>query len=431
MKNLLYASSSKSILLILFLYNIYDFNAQTVTTLAGSTSGYADGVGIAAQFNGCTGVTVAPNGDIYVADWLNNRIRKVTPSGVVTTIAGSNSGYADGTLSSALFYNPMDIAVDNAGNLYIADTGNHRIRKITTDGMVSTLAGGTIGANDGTGSAAQFYYPEGVAVDSGGNVYVGDASNHRIRKITPSGVTTTLAGSTYGYADGTGSAAQFWTPSGLDVDSSGNVFVAEKQNHRIRKITPSGVVTTVAGTGVSGFADGTASTAKFKNPFDVTVDSAGNIYVADYGNHKIRKIGTDNTVITYAGSTIGYLDGEGTLAKFNYPIGIAFANDGTFYVVESGGHKVRKIVDALASDTFDALQQVILYPNPTSSSIYLEMPTHIVKSYSVWNVNASILFSKTINDLKTTIELDDLTSGIYIIQLNTSDNSFFRKIIKL
>ena len=208
-----------------------------VTTLAGSTQGFADGTGSAAQFNRPQGVTVDSAGTVYVADFYNNRIRKITSAGVVTTLAGSTQGFADGIGSAAKFYYPNGVAVDSSGTVYVADTYNHHIRTITSAGVVTTLAGSDgPGSADGTGSAAQFNYPIGVAVDSSGAVYVADSNNHRIRTITPAGVVTTLAGSTFGYADGTGSAAQFYYPYGVAVDSSGAVYVVDRGDSRIRKI---------------------------------------------------------------------------------------------------------------------------------------------------------------------------------------------------
>ena len=294
----------------------------TVSTLAGSTYGYTDGTGTSAKFDSPSGVAVDGAGNVYVADQANHRIRKITTSGVVSTLAGSGTpGYTDGTGTSAKFYSPTGVAVDGAGNVYVADRSNHRIRKITASGVVSTLAGsGTSGYTDGTGTSAKFSSPNGVAVDGAGNVYVADYFNHRIRKITTSGVVSTLAGSASGYADGTGTSAQFSYPTGVAVDGAGNVYVADYNNHRIRKITTSGVVSTLAGSGTPGYTDGTGTSAKFSSPTGVAVDGAGNVYVADYNNHRIRKITASGVVSTLAGSgKAGYTDGTGTSAKFYYP----------------------------------------------------------------------------------------------------------------
>jgi sugar lactone lactonase YvrE len=223
-----------------------------------------------------------------VADSNNDTIREVTTAGVVTTLAGSAglNGGADGTGSAARFYHPYGVTVDSVGNIYVADRSNDTIRKVTPAGMVTTLAGsaGAYGSADGTGSAAQFNDPSGVAVDSVGNIYVADKSNHTIRRVTPAGMVTTLAGSagSYGSADGTGSVARFRYPCGVAVDSAGNVYVADTYNHTIRKVTPAGMVTTLAGSaGSYGSADGTGSAAQFDHPSGVAVDSAGNIFVAD------------------------------------------------------------------------------------------------------------------------------------------------------
>lgn len=327
-------------------------NGGIVTTLAGSgAAGYADGTGTAAQFNYPMSVAVDASGDVYVADTLNNRIRKITSGGTVTTFAGSGSpSFADGTGTAAGFNSPYSVAVDASGNIYVADTSNQCIRKITPSGVVTTLAGsGTRGFADGTGAAAEFNYPEGIAVDASGNVYVADDSNERIRKISPSGDVTTLAGSgTAGLADGTGTAAQFDSPDGIVVDSSGNVYVAEAGTNRIRKVTANGVVTAFVGAvparGSGGYADGTGTAAKFLDPFGLATDSSGNIYVADTNNHRIREVTPAGVVSTLAGSgTAAFADGTGTAAQFNYPGGVAVDSSGAVYVADSGNNRIRVI----------------------------------------------------------------------------------------
>jgi sugar lactone lactonase YvrE len=297
-------------------------------------------------------VAVDSAGNVYASDMNNNTIRKVTPAGVVTTVAGlaASHGSADGTRSTARFDYPYGVAVDSAGNAYVADTINNTIRKVTPAGVVTTLAGfaGSSGSADGTGSAARFYNPYSVAVDSAGNVYVADTRNFTIRKVTPSGVVTTLAG-VAGYggsADGWGGVARFYCPWGVAVDSAGNVYVADSNNHTIRRITPGRVVSTLAGlAGSYGSADGTGSDARFKNPYGVAVDNAGNVYVADSGNSTIRKVTPDGVVTTLAGlaGSYGSADGTGSAARFKYPDGVAVDSADNVYVADTYNCTIRKV----------------------------------------------------------------------------------------
>ncbi|MGI9089059.1 MAG: hypothetical protein ACR2HH_15165 [Chthoniobacterales bacterium] len=324
-----------------------------VTTLAGlADGGYgsADGTGSAARFKRTNGVAVDSGGNVYVADRSNHTIRKVTPAGVVTTLAGvaGSFGSVDGTGSAARFYLPTGVAVDSGGNVYVAEQGNQTIRKVTSAGAVTTLAGLALssGSADGTGSAARFNFPTGVAVDSDGNVYVADQNNNTIRKVSPAGMVTTLVGLAgfFGSADGTGSAARFHLPSGVAVDSGGNVYVADYSNHTIRKVTSAGMVSTLAGlAGSQGSADGSASGARFFNPNGVAVDSGGNVYVAELSNHTIRKVTSSGVVTTLAGlaGSIGSADGTGSAARFNYPAGIAVDSGGNVYVADRDNDTIR------------------------------------------------------------------------------------------
>ncbi len=322
-----------------------------VTTLAGqSTSGSANGTGITASFFYPYGVAVDSSGNVYVADTDNNLIRKITSSGLVTTYAGQlTSGSANGARTAASFGLPHGIAVDSSGNVYVADTFNFLIRKITNEGVVTTLAGsGSYGSANGTGPAASFGSPYGVAVDSSGNVYVADSRNDLIRKITNEGVVTTLAGSAgvTGSFNRTGTAASFNNPTGVAVDSSGNVYVADSKNDLIRKINAEGVVTTLAGqAGVTGATDGAGTAASFNNPTGIAVDSSENIYVADSGNDLIRKINDEGVVTTLAGQAgiTGATNGSGTLASFYWPFGIAVDSSGNVYVADSTNFLIRKI----------------------------------------------------------------------------------------
>jgi len=333
-----------------------------VTTLAGAAwiSGSDDGIGSAARFWDPSGVAVDSAGHLYVADTGNQNIRKITPGGAVTTLAGvaRNSGSDDGIGSAARFHDPHGVALDSVGNVYVADTGNSTIRKITPGGVVTTLAGTAMrsGFDERPGRAALFWNPRGVAVDGAGHVYVADTGNHNIRTITPGGAVTTVAGAWYwspsqnignfGSKDETGIEALFDNPSGVAVDSAGNVYVADSHNHNIRKITPGRVVRTLAGlAGRRGSADGPGIEARFVYPRGVAVDGAGHVYVADTGNHTIRKITPGGEVTTLAGAAgeSGGADGLGSAARFHYPIGVAVDSEGNVYVANYGDHAIRKI----------------------------------------------------------------------------------------
>jgi sugar lactone lactonase YvrE len=307
------------------------------------------------SFYGPEGVAVDGSGNVYVADTNTNKIRKISPTEVVTTLAGGGgsgwnwSGSEDGAGTAASFNRPKGVALDSSGNVYVADSGNHKIRKITSAGVVTTLAGtGTQGSTDGTGTVASFSNPTGVAVDSSGNVYVADSGNNKIRKITSAGVVTTLAGTgTQGSTDGAGTSASFWGPVGVAIDSSGNIYVAEEFNSKIRKITAAGVVTTLAGSGSFSAIDGAGSAASFCFPTGVAADSSRNVYVADRGSNKIRKITPAGVVTTLAGGSGNWsgsaADGAITNASFNNPTGVALDSSGNVYVADRGSNRIRKI----------------------------------------------------------------------------------------
>jgi serine/threonine-protein kinase len=425
----------RGLTLTLFFFSLFCFingYSQTVTTIAGSNSGYLDALGLAAKFNGPAGVAVDNNGNVFVADRINHRIRKINTEGVVSTFAGSGvAGALDATGTAAQFEFPTQIAIDLNGNIFVADAGNHRIRKITSTGVVTTLAGSTDGFADGVGNLAQFYYPEGVAVDNAGNVYVADAGNHVIRKITAAGVVTTLAGSgDFGFADGAGNVAKFYTPCATAVDASGIVYVTEKQGNRIRKVSPTGVVTTLAGNGTLGYADGPGNLAEFNAVFGVTLDLAGNLYVTDAGNNRIRKITSAGVVTTFAGSASGYLDGVVTAAKFYYPVGICMASDGTIFIGESGNHKIRKISSTLGIDGYQLDQQLSVYPNPTSTSINLKLTDLILSEITLFDLNGkSVAFKDSFNG-ENTLNLGNLQNGFYTLKITTDKGIVYKKILK-
>ena len=319
------------------------YTPYTFTTLAGKASiGSADGPREAARFSSPFDVTVDNAGNLYVADTDNHTVRKITPDGMVTTLAGlaGVSGSTDGVGSAARFYHPEGITVDIFGNVYVADTDNQTIRKITPGGLVTTLAGvaGSNGNMDGIGRAASFNWPSGVAVDGTGNVYVTEIFNYDVRKITPAGVVTTLAGQagSSGNADGLGSDARFTDPGGVAVDAWGNIFVADTYNDRICKITPAGMVTTLR------MADGTA--AYFYRPQKLGLDVVGNVYVSDSLNHRILRLTTAGDLTTFANLPID-LPLEDP-ASVPYADGVAVDALGNVYVADTGNSAVRKITQS-------------------------------------------------------------------------------------
>ncbi len=347
----------------------------------------ADGTGTAASFRGPMGIAVSTSGVIYVADYGSHTVRAVAANGAVSTVAGAlaTPGTTDGAATTARFNYPSGLAVTATGTIIVADTDSdtirsiaansvvttlaglagrtsttdgagsaaHVIRRITPDGVVTTYAGtpGSFGIDDGTGWNARFYSPFGVAVDSAGTVYVADSLNGTIRKIGLGGVVTTLAGAAgvRGSTDGTGTAARFGQPFGIAVDGNGTIFVSDASNSNVRKITAAGVVTTLAGTaGANGSADGTGTAARFTVPYAVAIDTAGTLFVVDHGNHTIRKVTSAGVVTTLAGTagSEGNTDGSGAAARFRYPSGVAVDRSGNVFVADTDNHAIRQITSA-------------------------------------------------------------------------------------
>lgn len=333
-----------------------------VTTLAGlaGTSGTNDGVGAAARFFGPNGLVVDPAGNVYVSDSGNDTIRKITPGGQVTTIAGlpKVAGKVNGTGSAARFNNPWGLTISGT-NLYVADAFNNAIRLVTPGGVVKTFAGslGNSGSDNGTGTSAKFNFPVGIAVDATGNFYVTEAGNDTLRKITPGGAVSTVAGKAgqAGSDDGTNSTARFNQPLGVTVDANDNAYIADTGNETIRKVTSAGVVTTLAGTnGQAGHVDDTGSAARFNNPFGIVLDSNMNLLVADFDNDVIRKIDPNAVVTTIAGvdGTKGTNDGSSSQARFALPDGVAMDTNGNFYIADEGNDTIRKITPDGTVSTF-------------------------------------------------------------------------------
>ncbi|MCS7460764.1 S-layer homology domain-containing protein [Paenibacillus doosanensis] len=340
-----------------------------IDTVAGTGTGGFSGDGgpaIAAQLKNPYGVAVDSSGNLYIVDYENSRIRKVDASGTISTVAGTGSaGFSgDGGPATAAELNyPMGVAVDNSGNLYISDTVNCRIRKVDASGTISTVAGtGVFGYSGDGGSAisAKLSYPSGMTTDKDGNVYFVDQSNHRIRKIDASGTISTVAGTGIAGDSGDGgsaASAELRSPTGVALDDSGNLYIADFTNNRIRKVDRSGIISTVAGTGSVGYSGdgGPATSAQLTYPSGVAVDRYGQLYIADAGNYSIRKVDASGTISTIAGTGIQGYSGDGgaaSSAQFFNPFSLAAANNGELYIADVFNQRVRKL--SLGAQTVEA-----------------------------------------------------------------------------
>ena len=341
-----------------------DHPTNIITTLAGNgpSSGITGGGGYTgdglaapnASLNYPCGVALDASGNLYIADSYNFRIRKVDLNGIITTVAGSAAGYSgDGGLATGadLRY-PSGVAVDAAGNIYIADRGNNRIRRVDTNGIITTIAGNgsaTYAGDGGLATNASLNTPYGVAVDASGNLYIADYGNQRIREVTPAGIIATVAGTNIAGYSGDGGAAtsaDLHNPAGVDVDATGNLYIADYSNNRIRKVDIYGVITTVAGGGSGGDGDA-ATNASLSGPAGVALDAAGNLYVADTGHHKIREVDTNGNITTVAGNGSGNYAGDGgapTNASLHGPRGVVSDTVGNLYIADALNNRIRKAV---------------------------------------------------------------------------------------
>ncbi len=354
--------------------------AAVVSTVAGSgTAGRADGPAATAQFNQPYGVALDAQGNAYVADRLNHVIRKITAAGVVTTFAGNGTaGYGDDPVGLlAGFDMPHSVLLTPAGNLLVADTGNDCIRQISPAGAVTTFAGSfTGGYVDGPAATARFSGPIGIVQDAAGNVYVADADNFRIRRIDPAGMVSTIAGSgVRGHLDGPAATARFFEPQGITLDAAGNLYIADRAGNRIRKLTPAGVVSTYAGGATGGYLDGPAATARFNAPIGVAVDAgSGDVYVSDRDNQRLRRIEAATSLVSTVAGTgaVGNTDGPAPTARFASPRGLAL-HRGSLYVADLANHRIRRVsglpLAATGARPVLPVPTLEVYPNPAAGPV--------------------------------------------------------------
>ncbi|MES2277154.1 MAG: T9SS type B sorting domain-containing protein [Bacteroidota bacterium] len=367
-----------------------------VSTFAGGRASVSyDSQGTDAGFNHPSGIVTDAASNIYVSDYGSGAIRKITPTAVVTTITNINS--------------PSGIAADTQGNLFVTSFDGNKIYKISPGGLVSVFAGnGNAGFNDGPGITAQFSGPGGITADASGNLYVADQVNNKVRKITSLGVVSTLAGSgSAGANDGSGPIATFNNPDGLAIDNQGNIYVADTKNNIIRKITPTGAVSTFAGSSTAGRADGIGTAAGFNYPTGITIDVSGNLYVADYKNYLIRKITPTGIVTTIAGNiTAASNDGVGTAASFNAPINLVFDIAGNLYVADFISNIIRKVT--LTSYAIDKpLPAGLTFDTATGTISGTPTATSPLTDYTVTAYNVSGSSSFTLK-----IKVDDISTPV-------------------
>lgn len=423
-----------------------------VTTYAGTGSpGFVNGDTSEAQFNKPFGICIDAQGNLYLADAYNHRIRKISTDGEVSTYAGTGvAGYLDGPADEAKFNQPINICMDVDGNMFVSDFLNQRIRKISSDMTVTTIAGtGIAGLQDGPADQAKFNYPRGICLDDTGNLYIGDSWNHRIRKISTDGIVSTYAGggSVFGvqtvgdYVDASDTAARFYTPCEVSADQNNNIFVADAYNHRIRKIDLMRMVTTVAGSGdigqeAGGFQNGLASEALFKVPTACHVSLTGSIYVGDGENQRIRKITTDGMVETLAGSgEAGFENGPDSLATFNFPRGsVMDYSQHRLYVVDYNNHAIRIIhlSEITGSNETININRFEIYPNPARNEI------NIISEISQADIDLCVFNSKgqlvlevlDIQKLPFKLNTSLLENGIYFLTfLDNNETFYWEKLI--
>jgi hypothetical protein len=408
--------------------------AQIVTTLAGSgVAADSNGVGSAACLNRPTGV--ATDGvNVYVVGQGNQVMQVVISTGVVTTIAGSGvAGSTDGTGTAATFSDPTGVVVDGSGNLYVADALPNKIRKVViATGVVTTLAGsGAKGSANGIGTAATFWFPTGLTLDGKGNLYVIEKFNNEVRKIVLStGAVTTIAGGTNGSADGIGTAASFNYPTGIAYDGNGNLFIADDNNNEIRKVViATAAVTTLAGQLTYGSANGTGTTAGFHQPWGLGADGKGNLYIADEWNYDIRQIVISSAAVTTLAGTgvAAYADGAGTAASFSSPEGVVADGNGNLFVADEQNNRIRQISLVTGINEINTANEASVYPNPVARVLYVRpsKPLQGATQIKIMDVSGKQIMVSHINNPQQLLSVDvsSLSVGMYFLQITGNDGS--------
>ncbi len=431
----------KNLLLILLLLPAFA-KGQDIVTVAGDGARGFNGDNISAtsaSLSQPNDVAIDRYGNIYIAD--SNRVRKVNTAGVITTVAGNGTtGFSgdNGPAIDAELYGLVGIIVDRFGNLYITEWGNDRIRKVDSTGIITTIAGnGTYGYNGDNIAAttAEIYAPTGIITDDEGNIIFSDVGNHRVRKINTTGIISTIAGTgAPGFSGDSGAAtnAELKDPSFLCINSSGDIYVADWGDYRVRKINTAGIITTVAGTGASGYTgdNGPAIAATLGHPLGVAIDTSGNLFIADQSNNVIRKVNTSGTISTIAGTdTAGYSGDNGPAidAELNGPNGEAVDSWGNLYINDPYNNRIRKIIFNTAGiNKLPIVQAINIYPNPVTTTLTVTA-TDKITGVIMYNLLGQIVYNNTYYASQVQIDISTLPTGIYFIKIN---NTEVRKFVK-
>jgi sugar lactone lactonase YvrE len=452
MKNIV--TFSFAIVIASFVTTAYSQNIYTVAGNGTAAFCCDDSLATRAAIWSPTGIAFNKMFTLYIADVGagENKIRKVDTSGIITSLAGNGSiGYGgdNSAATGATLNYPAGVAVDDSGNVYIADTDNSRIRKVNhTTGIITTIAGnGTSGfGGDGTAATgAQLYYPSGVAVDHLGNVYVADYDNQRIRKINAAGIISTVAGNgTAGFGgDGTAASnAVLNYPIGVAVDDSNNLYIADYGNNRIRKINSLGIINTIAGNGNAAYSgdNNAAVNASLNYPAGVCIDSAGNVYIADLKNNVVRKINTAGIISTFAGKGVAGFSGDSglaTLAELHYPAAVAVGPKQQIYIADYGNNRVRKVVTirqvavpAIAANS-EASAIIDISPNPASDFIKVSILSK-ASNISVRLLNllgTTMVYKEGLSNACISLTTRDLPNGTYLLKVQLDGINYSSKVI--
>lgn len=438
----------KILLTVAVLIFAFTTNAQIITTFAGNgTHGHSGdgGMATAAAIGSPGAMAFDGSGNLFVAESNGSYIQKITTSGIISTVAGLGyAGYTgDGTAATLASIAPNGIAVDASGNIYFSDY-YFVVRKIDTSGIISTIAGSGIIGDSGDGGPAtdaKLYNPEGIVVDGSGNIYIADAYSNVVRKVSTNGTISTFAGNrTAGYSGdgGPATAAELSRPWGLAIDGAGNIYIADKDNEVIRKVNSSGIIKTVAGNGTSGFGGdgGPAKAAKLAGPLNVKVDASGNIYISDLTNFRIRKVSSSGIITTVAGNgTITYA-GDGaaaTASGLNYPEAVAVDASGNIFISAGNGNVIYKVGTASTQVTENCkpMNSLTIYPNPNKGDFTVHLPSEYDEQVNIVITDACGRIVKELN-ATTNIPINvscDFPTGVYCISGATEHAPFHGKLV--